>query len=191
MNTYIFKTAIISSAIVLAACTQQSIDPQTAFMENLGALCGKSFSGRLVSTDESDKDFASKSMIMQVRECTADEIRIPFHVGGNSSRTWIISKTNTGLTLKHQHNHEDGHADAVTMYGGDTALAGTSKRQEFPVDEYSKAMFTANSLNVSVTNIWAIEITPKIYAYELRREGRHFRVEFDLNQEAPAPPTPW
>ena len=179
------------AAVFLSACAKQDADPQTAFMNNLSALCGKSFAGKLVSTDETDKDFASKTMTMQVRKCTADEIRIPFHVDDDSSRTWIISKTDNGLRLKHQHNHEDGHADDVTMYGGDTNLAGTATRQDFPVDQYSKDMFVANGLNVSVTNIWAVEITDTIYAYELRREGRHFRVEFDLRKEVSAPPAPW
>jgi len=191
MNTKIITSTAIGAMIFLSNCAKETTDPQTAFMSNLNALCGKSFAGKLVSTDEVDKDFASKTMVMNVRDCSENEIRIPFHVDENRSRTWILSKTETGLRLKHRHNHEDGHADAVTMYGGDTANSGTVTRQTFPVDQYSKDMFVKNGLEVSVTNIWAVEITPTIYAYELRREGRHFRVEFDLSKEIETPPAPW
>ena len=191
MNTKIITSAAIGAMIFLSGCTQKTAAPQTAFMNSLSALCGKSFAGKLVSTDEADKDFASKTMVMNVRACTDTEIRIPFHVDEDRSRTWILSKTETGLRLKHRHNHEDGHADAVTMYGGDTDDPGTATRQTFPVDQYSKDMFVREGLNVSVTNIWAVELTDKIYAYELRREGRHFRVEFDLSKEIKTPPAPW
>ena len=191
MNTKIITSAIIGSMIFLSSCAKETVTPQSEFMSNLSALCGKSFAGKLVSTDETDKDFASKEMVMNVRECSDTEIRIPFHVDEDRSRTWILSKTETGLRLKHQHNHEDGHADDVTMYGGDTDAAGTATRQTFPVDQYSKDMFVQNGLDVSVTNIWAVEITPTIYAYELRRKGRHFRVEFDLTKEIKTPPAPW
>jgi hypothetical protein len=30
-----------------------------------------------------------------------------------------------------------------------------------------------------------------MFAYELRRPNRHFRVEFDLTRPVPAPPPPW
>jgi len=34
-----------------------------------------------------------------------------------------------------------------------------------------------------VTNVWAIEVEPgHLFAYELRRPERHFRVEFDLTR---------
>ena len=42
-----------------------------------------------------------------------------------------------------------------------------------------------------MANVWAVEITPEIYAYELNREGRHFRVEFDLGTEIDTPVIPW
>ena len=77
---------------------------------------------------------------------------------------------------------------------------GTSERQEFPVDAESIASFRANGLDQSVTNIWAVEITPPgqsgaQFAYELRRpesaDGRYFRVEFDLSKPVVPPPPPW
>ena len=117
---------------------------------------------------------------------------MPFHVGDDHSRTWVLTRTPEGLRLKHDHRHEDGSDDAVTMYGGDTAKAGTASRQEFPVDEFSKEMFKGEGLDVSTTNTWAMEIEPKQkFAYELARPGRLFRVEFDLTKPVATPPVPW
>jgi hypothetical protein len=96
------------------------------------------------------------------------------------------------VRLKHDHRHEDGTPDAVTMYGGDTAAVGTSTRQEFPVDAESIALFETQGLTASVTNIWAMEIEPGArFVYELARPGRLFRVEFDLTTPVAVPPAPW
>src|SRR3546814_10383398 len=82
-----------------------------------------------------------KAMVMHIRHCTNDRIEIPFHIDGlgpnggwDRSRTWIVSRTGAGLRLKHDHRHADGTPHAVTLYGGDTADAGTAARQTFPVD---------------------------------------------------------
>ena len=63
----------------------------------------------------------------RLRDPTA-ELRVPFHVGDNL-RTWILTRTDSGLRLKHDHRHEDGSDDPVTMYGSDTATPGTAARQ--------------------------------------------------------------
>ena len=182
---------LIAAAMLLLAACASAPAPQDDFFAALSAQCGKAFEGRLVSTDDADKAIAAEKLVMEVRGCADNEIRIPFHVGQNRSRTWVISKTEDGLRLKHDHRHEDGSSDAVTMYGGDTADAGTPTRQEFPVDAYSIEMFQREGLAASVTNIWAVEATPSLFAYELRRENRFFRVEFDLTMPVGAPPAPW
>jgi hypothetical protein len=130
---------------------------------------------------------------MHVRECRDGELKIPFHVGENRSRTWVLTRTSTGLRLKHDHRHEDGSADEVTMYGGDTKGPGTEVRQEFPVDAESIAMFASRNNTGSQTNTWAMEIEPgRRFLYELSRpSGRLFRVEFDLATPVEAPPPPW
>jgi hypothetical protein len=138
---------------------------------------------------------AAQPLVMHVRECRPGEVRIPFHVGDDRSRTWIVTRTAAGLRLKHDHRHADGSPDELTMYGGDTATPGTAARQEFPVDAESIALFTRTDRTVSTTNVWAMEVTPEIFAYELRRPpfpgGRFFRVEFDLGRPVPPPPAPW
>ena len=179
-------------------------NPQTAFMARLAGLCGKAFAGRLVSSEAADADMAGAAMIMHVRDCSAEGVRIPFHVARKDgrwdrSRTWVITRTATGLRLKHDHRHEDGSADKVTQYGGDTANGGTAARQAFAVDQESITMFRCEGLHKSVTNIWAIKVAEATapnarFAYELRRTGenaRFFQVEFDLAKPIAPPPPPW
>ncbi|WP_306521283.1 hypothetical protein [Rheinheimera sp.] len=165
---------------------------QQQFFQNLTALCGKAFVGTVVKGNASDDKMRSQPLLMHVRECSDTEIKVPFHVGEDRSRTWVISKTDTGLRLKHDHRHKDGSADKVTMYGGDTTTTGTAELQLFPADQYSKNMFIANKMAVSNGNTWLLEIQPgKIYRYGLKREGREFMVEFDLTKAVTAPPAPW
>jgi len=173
-------------ASILSACVTAPapVGPQDAFFANLSALCGQRFEGRVVTTDPADAAFANARLLMHVRDCSADEVRIPFWVGEDRSRTWVVTRTDAGLRLKHDHRHEDGTEDVLSQYGGDTAAAGTAERQEFPVDQYSKDMFIREGRTVSNTNVWAVEVHPgRTFAYELRRpEGRFFRVEFDLTR---------
>lgn len=188
-----FMLLLLTPAL-LSACitaTPQTVSPQDMFLANVKALCGKAFEGKVVSTDKADAAMAKERLVMHVRECTDSGVRIPFNVGENRSRTWVLTRTAAGLRLKHDHRHEDGSEDKVTQYGGDTAAEGTAQRQEFPVDAFSIAMFERENLKASVTNVWAMEVTPTHFAYELRRANRFFRVEFDTAREVPAPPPSW
>ena len=66
-------------------------------------LCGQTFEGRMVvGTSESDADFGAQRMLMHVRQCSDDEIRIPFHVGDDHSRTWVLTRSEAGVRLKHE-----------------------------------------------------------------------------------------
>jgi hypothetical protein len=158
-------------------------------------LCGQAFEGRIVANEPpptTPDAFEGKTLVMHVRDCSDAALRIPFHVGDDHSRTWVITRTAEGLRLKHDHRHADGISDAVTMYGGESMDGGNVARQEFPVDAESIALFEREGLAASVTNVWAMEIQPrKNFVYELARPGRLFRVEFDLTRAVPAPPAPW
>ncbi len=185
---------LASPSLSPALLADNETDPQAAFLQRLATHCGQAYAGRIVANEPANPDdpFANKDLVMHVRGCDADQMKVPFHVGDDHSRTWVITRTKSGLRLKHDHRHEDGSHDAVTMYGGDTAAPGTALRQEFPVDQESKDLFVKEGLNVSVTNTWAMEIEPgKMFAYELARPGRLFRVEFDLSKPVDLPPTPW
>jgi hypothetical protein len=131
---------------------------------------------------------------MHVRGCADPaELRIPFHVGDDHSRTWVLTRTGNGLRLKHDHRHEDGSPDAITLYGGDSTPPGTAERQQFPADADSVAMFRRADMLASTHNTWAMEIDPdQTFVYELTRpEGRRFRVQFDLSKPVDLPPPPW
>ena len=222
MKTFLPAASLLATTLLLAACAgqettpsgasasaalglpeplpppgidQAALAPADAFMAALASHCGQAFAGKVrVDVPETpDNAFAGKAMVMHVRECRENEIRIPFHVGDDRSRTWVITRTAAGLRLKHDHRHEDGSPDESTMYGGDTAQAGTAIRQEFPVDAESVSMFGRLGMTASVTNTWAIDVVPgKQFVYELSRPGgRLFQVEFDLSRPVPAPPPPW
>lgn len=177
------KKLVILTALLASGCAtpQTPAQPADQFFDRMSKLCGKSFSGRLAAGDESDASFASAKMQAHVRTCTAREIQISFDVGEDRSRTWIITRTDSGLRLKHRHMLKDGTEDPVSQYGGDTAQPGTATRQEFTADAYSKMMFTKEGRTVSNTNVWAFEIKPEqSLTYELARPNRLFRVAFDV-----------
>jgi hypothetical protein len=103
-----------------------------------------------------------------------------------------LTRSAEGLQLKHDHRHQDGSPDRVSQYGGTTFEPGSSKRQEFPADAESRELFTRLDMAVSVPNVWALELDPgRTFVYELKRPGRLFRVEFDLEKTVPTPPPPW
>lgn len=171
---------------VLAGCasTPAPAGPQDVFMARLNALCGQRFVGRVTTDDPADADFRNNRLLMHVRDCSADEVGIPFAVGEDRSRRWIVTRTAAGLRLKHDHRDEQGVIHGYHLYGGDTAEAGTATRQEFPVDRESIEQFVAGGATVSTTNVWALEVHPgRMFAYELRRPGGRFmRVEIDLTR---------
>ena len=190
------KVIWAAAILALAGCaTVSAKSPVDQWYLQVASLCGRAWEGRLVSVDPADAAFRGQQLVMDVRHCTDQEIRIPFHVGNDRSRTWVIRRTAAGLRLKHDHRHEDGSPDTLTMYGGDSRGHGTTTRQEFPADADSIALFTAQGRRVSNGNVWAIEIGETFFAYELRRPPgpgeRYFRVEFDLRQPVAAPPPPW
>ena len=180
------------AAAVLAACSNEETAQRSAadvFWASLQTLCGQAFTGTLVESVPPDPSFEGQELVMHVRQCEGDVVRVPFHLGEDRSRTWVISRTSDGLRLKHDHRHEDGAEDRITQYGGDTTDPGGAERQEFLADAHTKTLVPA-----AATNVWILEIHPgEMFAYALRREGfeRRFRVEFDLSQPVPAPPPPW
>ena len=188
-NSVILPAVMLSLACAPRGLSRVSPAVPDQFWSSLTELCGKAYTGRLVQSVPRDTAFEGKSLVMHVRGCTGTEIRIPFHIGSNRSRTWVITRTGTGLRLKHDHRHADGSEDRITQYGGDTRHPGVPGVQEFHADS-----LTASLIPAAITNIWTLEIRRgKMFAYALRRSGteRRFRVEFDLTRSVPLPPAPW
>ena len=165
----------------------QEQDPATQFWNNLEQHCGKAFEGQVVEAPEND-DFRGKKLVMHVRSCEENLIKIPFFVGEDKSRTWVLTKIGGRIELKHDHRHEDGTEDEVTMYGGTTSNHGLAELQVFPADQE-----TADLLPLAASNVWWITLDKNTFTYNLRRIGtdRYFSVAFDLSKPVATPAAPW
>jgi len=167
-----------------------SIPTHDAFFNAIKAHCGKAFQGK-VSKDNVGNTFGDAKLVMHIRKCTDSEIQIPFHVGEDASRTWILTKTGAGLMLKHDHRNEDGSFHSSTMYGGHTVDEGFPQVQSFPADVYSKALFIESGIAASTDNVWQMMIYPSRFSYRLIRPAREVQVDFDLKNPIATPSAPW
>jgi hypothetical protein len=190
--------AIILGALLLFSCNENiqkaavsathniSRDSsQMIFWQELHKLCGKTFEGEIVSAPANDTVFANQRLIMHVRSCEPNVIQIPFFVGSDRSRTWVLTLDDQGILLKHDHRHSDGTPDELTMYGGKTVHFGSANLQVFPADQE-----TVNMLPPALTNVWWIGLSPgEFFTYNLRRVNtdRLFTVRFDLTREVDLP----
>lgn len=180
MKTVLALAAALWLSAAPAALAQS---PAAAFFAAMSRLCGQSFSGQVVAGNETDAAFREAELVMTVASCSDTEILIPFHVGEDRSRTWVITRIGEErLRLKHDHRHDDGTEDELSQYGGDSLEPGTASRQSFPADAESIALFTRTDRTVSNTNVWSLEQSPETFTYELARPGRLFRVAFDLTR---------
>lgn len=189
-------TCVISFSIVTQAFAKAepaplvSIPTHDNFFKMISKHCGKAFEGKVVIDTEPSAAFQQR-LVMHVRACSDSQLQIPFHVGDDASRTWIITKTGSGLSLKHDHRKPDGSHDPLTMYGGHTLDAGYDNVQSFPADQYSKELFVKRGIPQSVGNTWEMFIYEQQFTYRMVRQGRAFRVVFDLTKPVEAPPAPW
>ena len=183
---------LASTAALARPAPLVSIPSHDSFFNSIAAHCGKAFEGKVtVDNATGPSSFADKKLIMHVRKCNDRELQVPFHVGDDASRTWIITKTGSGLSLKHDHRHKDGSDDVSTMYGGHTVDAGFANMQSFPADQYSKELFVSQGIPQSVGNTWQMYIYSEQFTYRLIRQGREFRVDFDLTKPITPPAAPW
>ena len=188
---YLFLGLIgISDVAFGKAAPLVSIPTHDAFFNSIKALCGKAFQGK-VSKDNVGNTFGDAELVMHVRKCTDSEIQIPFHVGDDASRTWILTKTGAGLLLKHDHRNKDGSFHSSTMYGGHTVDEGYAQVQSFPADAYSKALFIESGIAASTDNVWQMMIYPNRFSYRLIRPAREVQVDFDIDNTISVPSTPW
>lgn len=164
------------------------LSPAGAFWNALQDLCGRSYLGVVTQSVPPDSAYTRAPLQMHVRQCGPDTVRIPFHVGADRSRTWVIARTLAGLRLSHGHRHEDGTEDRVSRYGGDTRDEGSAVFQDFHAD--ARAAELIPSLESAV---WTLELVPgDRFVYALRQgNNRRFRVTFNLRSPVAPPPAPW
>lgn len=187
------------STLLLAACspaeqtpaTQNYVAEQTAFMDAFRPYCGQAFAATIVEDNQPSAAW-DYPLVVHVRDCEDNVVRMPLHVGDDRSRTWVLTQHGGYIDFQHIHLHEDGSADAVSPYGGQTLAAGSATMQAFPVDEASKKLFIENGLDVSITNTWTISfVDDQTMSYKLSRPGRIFEVHVDLSQPIDVPPAAW
>lgn len=192
-RVYVFTVS--SVLMMVAAVFGQTAPAKTeaanlTFWNELQKICGKAYAGTVVAAPADDTTFKDKALVMHVRACAKNIIRIPFNVGNDRSRTWVLTWKKNRIELRHDHRHEDGKPDAVTMYGGFTNNVGLATRQVFPADDQTVKVIAA-----AAPNVWWIELVAgEYFSYNLRRMGseRYFSIKFDLKKPlAEAPPAPW
>ena len=75
------------------------------FWQKLKEHCGKTYEGTVTSGATANDGFSGKRLVMHVLSCSEDQLLIPFNVGENRSRTWILTKVKDRIELKHDHRH--------------------------------------------------------------------------------------
>ena len=161
-----------------ASSTSAQADTHKAFFANLKRLCGQRLEGETVFPLDKDHPLAGKKLVMFVETCREKEVRIPFHVGEDKSRTWVLTLTDAGLLFKHDHRHADGTPDKITMYGGLAAPAGTQYMQSFPADGE-----TIKLIPEAETNVWTlrIDLEKQHFMYYLERHKQpRYKALFNL-----------
>jgi len=169
---------LLISAITAITGTSHAANPasapvlkpnQQAFFDKIKSMCGARFEGESVFPDDPGDAFRGQLLVAVIESCGVDEIRIPFMVGPDSSRTWVLKRTVKGLQLKHDHRHADGTPDEVTLYGGVALDAGSAFSQSFPADGY-----TANLIPEASTNEWFLSLSAdgQELTYYLERHGK-------------------
>ena len=148
------KTPVLLLALLTSTTTWAAEQDSAAFFERLRGLCGATFEGQSTFPSEPTDSFYGKTLVAKVASCTEKEVRVPFQVGEDKSRTWIFTLDGGKLTLKHDHRHADGTPDAQTMYGGDASAAGSATSQSFHADAY-----TAKLIPAAVTNVWTVSLS--------------------------------
>ena len=165
----LLTSAVFASLLGLLPAAAQAQDARDQFFATLESLCGQQFDGVLVYPKDPRHDFAGKRLHADFAACGERQIKVPFQVGEDKSRTWIISRTPAGLALQHDHRHADGTPDAVTMYGGMASTTGSALSQSFLADDY-----TARLVKGAATNVWTISISAdgSTLTYHLERDAQ-------------------
>jgi hypothetical protein len=167
--------------------------PQEEFWAAMSAPCGQAFAGELV-VDRPDVDMIAgdEELIGHWVECQDDRIHIAFHLGRDHgegewdrSRTWVLTRDDDGLELRHDHREPDGTEEEDTGYGGRTVDGGSADAQWFLFEERRAPDGSALG--------WRLEIVPgERYTYgTIRGQEYTWRLDFDLTAPVPAPPAAW
>lgn len=187
MNSFQYRLLFVFFLVFNISFAQNK--PQSKmFLEQFKPLVGQYFEGEIIEGAKEDDGFTGKRLLMHVISYDDREVKIPFYVGDDKSRTWILSYSNNVITLKHDHRHQDGSVDEVTFYGGTATNEGSNAIQVFPADTE-----TCQMIDYACQNVWWITMDGTTYTYNLRRIGtdRFFSVKFDLSKPVKSDYQPW
>lgn len=170
----------LSVLLLVAACQPSAVQTSSkvAFFNEMKTFCGQIITGESVFPDDPNHMLYGAALLANFVSCTDDEIRIPFQVNEDKSRTWILTLSDNGLLFKHDHRHEDGTPDTLTNYGGWAHDAGSKFSQSFPADAETGALIPE-----AITNVWTFTIDREAgtFTYFLERHGLpRYRAEFKL-----------
>ncbi len=182
---------ILIACVLIAFADKGFAQQPTAvdsFWVALKKHCGKTYEGKITAGGREGDGFTGQRLVMQVKACELNRIRIPFFVGNDKSRTWVLTREEAVVKLKHDHRHEDGTPDRITQYGGTASNTGSKEQQVFPADQE-----TCDLISYACGNVWWITLTDKVFTYNLRRVGsdRLFTVSFDLSNQVSTDFVPW
>jgi hypothetical protein len=153
-------------------------EAERSFLDNLSGLCGKSFRGKEVYSAPGRESWAEKDFVMHVTVCENDRVHIPFHLDQDHSRTWMFLAEGNRLRFRHDHRHDDGTPEELTLYGGYSDGTGTAFVQKFPADDY-----TIELLEDTLGREWRVILSEDLgsMTYQLHYSGQlMFAAEFNL-----------
>ncbi len=178
-------------AVLITACNSNTekqeasseneviVSVESAFFQSLANRCGDVYFGETVYPDDPDHELYGAKLKMSIESCTENELRIPFQVNEDQSRTWILTLSDEGLLFKHDHRYDDGTPHDLTNYGGWAADGGSATRMSFPADAE-----TAEMLPEAATNVWTMELDLENnqFTYYLERNSQpRYKAAFSLN----------
>lgn len=173
MRTFLLSLLAVACCLASPGRCNATLDAASeAFFMRLHRLDGRVFTGATVFPTDPAHEMVGKRLVLRVQAASPDEVRIPFLVGEDASRTWILRRTPRGLLFKHDHRLADGTPDPVTNYGGLAVPGLLSGVQVFPADGETAAMLPEAS-----SNVWCLRLSPDgrtlTYSLERHQEARY------------------
>lgn len=165
-----------------AAQVADDADPRRVFFERMRALCGQTFGGRTILSPATDRTFEPVRLFFTVESCGEDKLRIPFIVGDDDSRTWVLRMDEEGLTFFHEHLRSDGTPHEVSGFGGHATREGSEIFQSFP------DFWADEETPPAEHRIWRLAFEPEhdLFVYYLDRGGEPaYRLVFYLGPPSP------
>jgi hypothetical protein len=139
------------------------------FWSRLESLCGQAFGGQV-------NDSAAVAHLVG---CQPNAIQLAMHVGGDRSRTLLLTRLGPTLELRAERHRGNGSEDENGRWLGIASNEGSFERQEF-----------AGAKRADVGRVVLVPDTSLTYEREVDG-ARRVRMTFDLTRQVATPPAPW